>query len=136
MKQRHTKQKQLVLDEVRNRCDHPTADDIYLAVREHDDRISRGTVYRNLNQLAANGEILQVGIAPADRFDLRVDRHYHLRCKRCGKVVDAPIGYQEAYDRELARMTGFSVEEHHTVFEGICPECQAAEAASQNTEGA
>ncbi len=136
MRQRHTKQKQLVLDEVRGRCDHPTADEIYLAVRERDDRISRGTVYRNLNQLAANGEILQIGLAPADRFDLRVDRHYHLRCKCCGKVVDAPIEYQEAYDRKLAEMTGFSVQEHHTVFEGICPECRAAEAARQKADGA
>ena len=33
-KQRNSKQRQLILDAVKGRCDHPTADQIYLEVRE------------------------------------------------------------------------------------------------------
>ena len=44
--QRKSRQRQMILDAVMTRCDHPTADQIYLDVRAEDDKISRGTVYR------------------------------------------------------------------------------------------
>ena len=52
--QRNTRQRQLVLDVVRGRRDHPTAEQIYQSVREQDAHVSRGTVYRNLNLLCDN----------------------------------------------------------------------------------
>ena len=60
VQRRNTKQRKLVLDAVRQSYNHPTADEIYNAVREQDDKISRGTVYRNLNLLADAGEILSI----------------------------------------------------------------------------
>ena len=123
MKQkRNTKQRQLVLEAVRSRCDHPSADDIYLSVRERDDKISRGTVYRNLNILADDGEISHVRVPSADRYDLRTDRHYHMFCTGCGAVCDAPVTYNESYD-EQAEASGFKVTRHRMIFEGLCPEC-------------
>ena len=53
--QRNSRQRQMVLDAVSTRCDHPTADQIYLDVRSKDDKISRGTVYRNLGVLSEDG---------------------------------------------------------------------------------
>ena len=66
---RNTRQRQLVLDAVRARCDHPTAEDIFLDVRTIDERVSRGTVYRNLNLLAETGVIATVKAPGAMRFD-------------------------------------------------------------------
>ena len=123
MKQkRNTKQRQLVLEAVRSRCDHPSADEIYLSVREEDDKISRGTVYRNLNILAEDDEILHVRVPAADRYDLRTDRHYHMFCTGCGAVCDAPVAYNESYD-DMAESSGFKIERHRMIFEGLCPEC-------------
>ena len=93
IKQRHSRQRQAVLDAVTARCDHPTADQIYLDVRAKDDRISRGTVYRNLALLSKSGQITHVKVPTADRFDARLDRHYHLLCTNCGRVFDAPVPY-------------------------------------------
>ena len=59
--QRNTRQRQLVLDVVRGRRDHPTAEQIYQSVREQDAHVSRGTVYRNLNLLCDNREIYREG---------------------------------------------------------------------------
>lgn len=120
---RNTRQRQLVLDAVRSRCDHPTADDIYLAVREKDEHISRGTVYRNLNLLAGEGEIQAVHVRGGDRFDLRCDRHAHVICRECGEVMDAPLPYHEDLDEQLAEKTGFAVSGHVTTFLGLCPAC-------------
>ena len=58
--QRNTRQRQLVLDEVRSRRDHPTAEQIFQNVHALDPHISRGTVYRNLNLLCDNQEIFRV----------------------------------------------------------------------------
>ena len=124
MQRKNTKQRGLVLDAVRARRDHPSADDISLDVQQKDPRISRGTVYRNLSVLVENGDIMHVKVPAADRFDLRLDKHYHLICTECGKVVDADIPYCEEYDRRVGEQTGFTVERHRTVFEGLCPECR------------
>ncbi len=124
IQRRDTKQRQLVLDAVRERYDHPTADDIYLAVREKDSRISRGTVYRNLSLLSDEDEIAHVRVPGADRYDLRTDLHYHMICVKCSKVIDVPIPYNSEIENKVSSETGYTVKRHRLIFEGICPECQ------------
>ena len=122
--QRNTKQRQLILDAVRARCDHPSADQIYLDVRAIDDRISRGTVYRNLNILVRQGEILQVKLPHMDRFECQAEKHYHLLCQGCGAVCDVPLPYHVELDEQATIKTGYTIERHRAVFEGLCPNCQ------------
>ncbi|HOF94453.1 MAG TPA: transcriptional repressor [Clostridia bacterium] len=121
---RNTKQRQLVLDAVRALNGHPSAAEIYQYVRELDDRISRGTVYRNLSILVLQGEIRKVTLKDFDRFEGKLEKHYHFLCKECGEVNDVPMLYQDALDKEAAKETGYKVETHRTVFEGLCPNCQ------------
>ena len=123
---RNTHQRQLVLEAVRGRCDHPTADDIYLEVRGRDERISRATVYRNLHLLADAGEIRSVRARGGERFDGRCDDHGHVVCLACGAVADAPVPYHPELDADVAELTGYEVVSHATLFEGLCPACQAA----------
>lgn len=120
---RNSKQRQIILDAVRARCDHPTADQIYLDVRSAYDKISRGTVYRNLAILSETGEILNVKVPAADRYDYRTDRHYHIYCTGCGKTFDAPFEYNFEFDKEIERETEFKINRHRLIFEGLCPEC-------------
>ncbi|MGM9538045.1 MAG: transcriptional repressor [Candidatus Onthomonas sp.] len=121
--QRNSRQRQMILDAVQTRCDHPTADQIYLDVRTRDEKISRGTVYRNLGVLSEDGEITNVKVPAADRYDSRLDLHYHLFCTGCRRVFDAPLSYRAEYDRQVAAETGFQVSRHRIVFEGLCSEC-------------
>lgn len=121
---RHTHQRQLILDAVRNRCDHPTADDVYLDVRSQDERISRATVYRNLHLLAEAGSITSVKAPGGERFDKRQDEHGHVVCRLCGLVADVPVPCLNELDRSVEAATGFEVISHETLFSGLCPECQ------------
>lgn len=114
----------MVLDAVKNRFDHPTADQIYLDVRAKDDKISRGTVYRNLNSLVEQGEILRVKMPEADRFEGQIDKHYHFICKECGEVTDIPLPYDEQMDKEMSVKTDHKIDRHRIVFEGVCSNCQ------------
>ena len=125
MKQkRNSRQRQMILDAVSKRHDHPTADEIYMDVRAKDEKISRGTVYRNLGVLTENREISNVKLPAADRYDCRIDYHYHLLCTECNKVFDAPHIYHREFDEKAAEDTGFLIKRHRVVFEGVCPECR------------
>lgn len=125
--QRSTKQRQLILETVKARLDHPSADQIYLDVRMTDDKISRGTVYRNLNVLVEQGELHQVELPQTNRFEAQLTKHYHLVCKECGTVSDAPLPYQSSLDKELADKLGYAVEMHQIVFQYLCPDCKKKE---------
>ncbi|NLG26175.1 MAG: transcriptional repressor [Clostridiales bacterium] len=127
MKQRrNTRQRALVKQLVQARRDHPSANEVYREARALDPTISRATVYRNLNLLAENGEIRHVSMTEVDRFDWRVERHYHLQCTGCGAVVDAPLPYRPDMDLAVSEQTGYRVAAHRTTFEGLCPACQKA----------
>jgi len=124
MERRNTRQRQLVLEAVQELCDHPTADEIYLRVREQDDHISRGTVYRNLHLLADTGEILSVKTPGGERFDRRMDHHAHLVCSECGTVIDVPMPKQDDFCRQIERSTGYASVSTSTILTGVCPACQ------------
>ena len=67
---RYSKQRELILNQVQTRSDHPTANAIYAALREVCPGLSLGTVYRNLNCLVDAGSIRRVEVpGHADHFD-------------------------------------------------------------------
>ena len=106
VQRRNTRQRKLVLDAVRQSYNHPTADEIYNAVRAQDDKISRGTVYRNLNLLADAGEILSIKTPGGSR------------------VIDVPLPFDAQLDAKASEQIGWHVTSHYTIFEGLCPDCR------------
>ena len=121
VQRRNTKQRKLVLDAVRQSYNHPTADEIYNAVREQDDKISRGTVYRNLNLLADAGEILSIKTPGGSRFDRTIEPHAHIICTSCSRVIDVPLPFDAQLDAKASEQIGWHVTSHYTIFEGLCP---------------
>jgi len=124
---RMTRQRQVILEELRKVCSHPGADEVYALVRKRMPRISLGTVYRNLEVLSAMGEIQKIEIGGSlKRFDGNTAPHYHIRCLRCQKVVDAPVAPLADIQNLLDGKTDFSITGHRLEFLGLCPKCQAA----------
>lgn len=122
---RSTRQRRVILEELRKCTLHPTAAEIYDIVRKRLPRISLGTVYRNLEYLSQAGRITTLETAGSQkRFDGRTDIHYHVRCSRCGRVEDAPVGRIDAIDRALEAITGYDVLGYRLEFVGICALCQ------------
>ena len=135
VQRRNTRQRKLVLDAVRQSYNHPTADEIYNVVRAQDDKISRGTVYRNLNLLADAGEILSIKTPGGSRFDRTIEPHAHIICTSCSRVIDVPLpGAPEPQLCALAQsVTDAQVLGCSITFTGLCKACQQAakEAASE-----
>ncbi|MBZ2170531.1 Fur family transcriptional regulator [Nitratidesulfovibrio sp. SRB-5] len=120
---RMTKQRMVILEELRNVHSHPTADEVYGMVRQRLPRISLGTVYRNLDLLAESGDILKLESAGAQkRFDGNVTPHQHVRCTQCGRVGDVmePVRLP---DISGAGAPGFIILSGRIEFEGVCEAC-------------
>lgn len=128
--QRNTRQRQVILDEVKRSGTHPTADEIYERVRTQLPRISLGTVYRNLDILAASGEIVKLAPGRTQmRFDGNLSAHYHMTCVHCGRVEDIPIAPSDnpvdILEQMTSHLTKYGVFGHKLEFVGVCSDCTA-----------
>jgi Fur family ferric uptake transcriptional regulator len=104
---------------------HPTADEVYEMVRKRLPRISLGTVYRNLEILSDAGVIMKLDLAGArKRFDGNPKNHYHIRCRRCGRVDDVTMGPIPEIERLSEQLGDYMVESHTLEFTGYCPDCK------------
>ena len=122
---RMTRQRQVILEELRQVNTHPSADEIYEMVRKRLPRISLGTVYRNLEILSESGEIQKVELGShLKRFDGFAHLHYHIRCVRCDRLVDAPTHLNLDIEDRLQSETDFQILGHKLEFSGLCPDCQ------------
>lgn len=125
-KMRMTRQRKVILEELRRINNHPSADELYERVRERLPRISLGTVYRNLEILTELGEIQTLELSGSiRRFDGVPTKHYHIRCIQCGRVDDAPIAPLNQLENELYGSTVYTIIGHRLEFTGMCPECAA-----------
>ena len=124
---RYSKQRELILNQVQTRSDHPTANAIYAALREVCPGLSLGTVYRNLNSLVDAGRVRRVSIpGKADRFDHTLGWHSHLYCNCCGSVVDADVDEKQVM--KLVRNQKGVVQDCAVVLFGLCEACAARQA--------
>ena len=126
---RFSRQREAMLQALRARRDHPTAEMLYHALRQVHPSISLGTIYRNLSLLEQKGEILRLhGQDSPDRYDGTTALHDHLHCLACGGVEDLPnMGstVDLAAVREVAAGLNMAVEGYRIVFEGRCGTCAA-----------
>ena len=123
---KYSRQRASIKEYLSNTREHPTADTVYLHVREEFPNISLGTVYRNLNLLADIGEAIKISTPNGgDRFDGRTDPHYHVVCTCCGNVSDLEMSEEQIGQINKLADECFdgSIESHTTMFYGICAEC-------------
>ena len=124
-RERNTLQRRVILEELQKVASHPTAAEVYELVRRRLPRISLGTVYRNLERLAAAGRINKLALAGAEaRFDADLGQHDHVRCVECGCVADVRGLGGGAVENGLKGAAGYEILGHRLEFVGICPQCK------------
>jgi len=125
---RLTRQREVILRELRKLTSHPTADALYLIVRQHLPRISLGTIYRNLEELSAAGLIQKLEFGGGQRrFDGTVDDHLDVRCTDCGRGADVSGARDSAAQVRLDGFdTEFALKGYRLELMGTCPACQRA----------
>ena len=118
---RHSKQRDAIIAYLAGTTSHPTADEVYAAVKDELPNIGIATVYRNLNQLSADGEIRKIECGTVDRFDYRTADHGHFTCRRCGRVSDVFMDFAKM--EALADVMPGKPDFCEMMFYGICKEC-------------
>ena len=120
-----TRQKRVILDIIRNSDRHLDAGGIYDEAKKVIPNIAVGTVYRNLNILAENGEIRKIDIVgkPA-RFDKTLRDHEHLYCVKCGELTDIDT---DDIRRHIEEHCGISIVEFNLSMGHVCKNCREKE---------
>ena len=121
---KYSRQREAILNSLRMRTDHPTAETVYNDIREIYPNISLGTVYRNLSLLSSNGDISRIKCGDnAEHFDSNTAPHYHLICQNCNQVVDLHMDNIDFINTLAANSFGGKILGNFTYFYGICEKC-------------
>ena len=119
---RFSRQREMILNNVLNRCDHPTAEMVYSSLKSDAPELSLGTVYRNLNLLSEQNKINRLDIGDGMiHFDGNTNLHSHFYCKECLKIYDLEI--DSSITHQLIQLP-HKVEGISIILNGICKECQ------------
>ena len=124
MNLKHSRQRDSIKEFLATRKDHPTADTVYMNVRQSFPNISLGTVYRNLTLLADIGEIARLRVGDGvDHFDYDTSPHYHFVCSECGAVTDLDIPVTDQITETARENFDGEIEGQVTWFYGRCSKC-------------
>lgn len=121
---KYSRQRESIKTSLMARHDHPTADALYMSIREEFPNISLGTVYRNLNLLVELGEIRKLTCGDgADHFDADTSPHYHFVCRSCGQVIDLTMDTMADINAIAQQHCCGQVDSHAIFFYGTCNDC-------------
>ena len=116
---RYSRQREIIYDIVLETNCHPTADWVFNSARELVPKISLGTVYRNLNQLAEAKMIHVIQDGNVFRYDGNIKNHDHLRCTECHTLYDVKV-LPKNLKKKVQENYNFEVQNSSLTLDGIC----------------
>ncbi len=121
---KYSRQREAIVDSLKNRTDHPTAEMVYNDIKKIYPNISLGTVYRNLALLSENGIIIRINCGDdAERFDGNTQPHYHFICRECGNVLDLEMDSLDFINTLASTSFNGKILGNFTYFYGFCENC-------------
>ncbi|HEV2150549.1 MAG TPA: transcriptional repressor [Longimicrobiaceae bacterium] len=124
--QRYTDQRAAVYRFLCQSLEHPTADEVFTAVRTQITDISLATVYKALETLVSCELAIKLTYGDGSaRYDARTDDHCHSRCLGCGIVRD--IADQRVPELPTIEVgDGFEPQGYRVEVVGYCRDCASA----------
>ena len=103
---------------------HPTAEEVYLAVKSQGSRLSLATVYNALEALVEAGLASKLAFGDGSaRYDIRTDQHDHIHCLGCGMLRDLPPRLRRDSLGDVPE-AGFQVIGYRLELLGYCAACR------------
>ena len=104
--------------------EHLTVEQIFQRLKKSHPQVVLATVYNNLNKLLEEGLIHKVSIeGMPDRYDT-IQKHDHLVCKHCGKLID--VTFEDLTAPLRSQLGGDFLFYDLKVF-FLCPACRGEE---------
>ncbi len=126
-----TIQRRAVFEAIVERPDHPTAEQVYRAVRQDLPQISRMTVHRILGTFVSLGLVTKTcHPGSATRFDPKTHQHHHLVCLECGTIIDIEDSRLNSLPWPEVDPREFAIQDYHVHFHGRCARCRQKERES------
>jgi Fur family ferric uptake transcriptional regulator len=130
--QRVTSERLALFDEIFSQHRHIDAEELLASMTARGLKISRATVYRNLDLLVECGLARKQRLGRSRFLYEHVhsgQRHDHLVCSGCGRVVEFVSPGITALQSEICRAHGFLPQYHSLQITGLCNQCGAADGA-------
>jgi Fur family peroxide stress response transcriptional regulator len=121
---RVTHQKVMIYQSLLGSQEHPSPEQIYEKLKNAVHGLSLDTVYRTLSAFHKIGLIdLVDGYGTARRFDPKLEKHHHFRCRKCGTIIDFKSEYYDkiAVPKDIAG--NCEVIKLQVTIEGLCKKC-------------
>ena len=119
-----------ILRENRNKCF--TAADVYALLEKREEGINRATVYRNLDKLTEDGDLMRFRTVDSQSnvYQYVEDKknchgHLHMQCKECGSIMHLECSFMKEITEHLLSHHQFAIECEGSVIMGICNACRS-----------
>ena len=120
-----TNQRAMILEYLKENYDHPSVEEIFGFVKKKLPRISKKTVYSNLQFLCNEGLIQDVRVKGVQRYEPKSNPHHHLICIKCGKIMDTQSEELLSHAMNVGKtIKDFYVESTNINFYGLCKKCK------------
>jgi Fur family ferric uptake transcriptional regulator len=122
-----TPEREKVFEEAFRMEGHFEADDLAYRLRKKGSRVSKATVYRTLPILVEAGLIKEVIHGEKHLHYEHVhegERHDHLICLKCGKIVEFKKGSLRKIEEEVCKENQFVPQKVLIEIFGYCKKCQ------------
>lgn len=124
MKSRNTKQKEIILEVLKNSNNHPTIYELYDMVSKKDNTIGKATVYRNVKKFVKEKKIFVIKTKSGiDRYDY-YNQHAHFECLKCGVVYDICDDKIFKWLEKKFISSKFQINNYNILLDGYCEKCQ------------
>ncbi|MFP5342287.1 MAG: Fur family transcriptional regulator [Candidatus Limnocylindria bacterium] len=125
---RMTAPRRAVAQLVADQDGHFSAADLVASARARRLGVGRATIFRTLDILGELDLVERIDLPSGEHAYVACEpsHHHHVVCSRCGRSQDVDDAGLRAVVRDVARRTGFRVDEHRLELFGLCPDCQAA----------
>lgn len=120
-----TNQRQIIKDFVENNYNHPSVEEIYEHVKKILPRISKKTVYLNLEFLSNQKLIREIKIKGTQKYEPSIEKHSHFICKKCSKIIDLNFYDEDKYLESIKnKIKDLEIESSNISFYGLCSKCK------------
>ena len=124
----YTRQRELLAGLINSTDTHPTAAELFEALRPEMPQLSLSTVYRNLEVLVSDGLIEEVPtVGPMRRYHVELRPHQHFICEDCGAIRDVELPAPKQLKSRLRRAHHLNAAKIRIEFYGLSQACSDRE---------
>ena len=120
-----TKQKDIILDVIKNQKHEFTIKDIYKSIK---DKVGLTTIYRLVDKLVEEGKLNKTISSDNVTYyqyleECKEENHFYLKCDRCGNLIHVDCDCIEELTSHIYNDHKFIPNKDHIIINGLCNKC-------------